>query len=215
MRTLRLCLTLHIDKAALAENDVATLTKSACDEQVWPQIQQLLDTKPCRASCFVATGYVAGDLKTNFIVETDRPRNIPLDENSLPEFKDQLIDSIEDCLSDWEIVISNPARDEYVAEAGFDEDDYDVANIFGNDYDRLGDIIEQYVSGLNMFQEQISAMQMEEIVGSVICELKDILNERGSRVLTEDEEHEILVDLANTFDNWRLLSREEKGGWEN
>lgn len=67
-------------------------------------------------------------------------KEIPCVENHLPEFFGQIIDIFEDFLEEKGVVLTNPEREERLEE---EEDPETVAIIYGSDYDRLLEPLEQ------------------------------------------------------------------------
>ena len=73
-------------------------------------------------------------------------------ENDMPELKGQFVDILEDALAETNAVIPNEDRDEAVKDG---EDPEELAIIYGEDYDIIGDTVEHII--LNYCLDKIPA----------------------------------------------------------
>lgn len=113
------------------------------------------------------------------------------DINNLAEFKGQIIDVYEDFCEKNNIRIKNPDKEQYDKEAGYAPGE-NAAIIFGDDYDTLGDLIEEFVRDNN----GIPLNEQDELTQSLNEAFLQILIQRG--VLGD-----IGLDLNNLYEAWR------------
>lgn len=132
-----------------------------------------------------------------------------LTEDSVAEFKGQIVDILEDYLQERGITLKSEERNETIREG--DADKQEVAIIFGSLYDIIGDEIDYLIEYYNLFRTGSFSYYREET--DAICSIADsylrVLEEGG----LDDETFEIVdwchlrAKILEMFVNWELTPR--------
>ena len=111
--------------------------------------------------------------------------------NDVAEMKGQIVDIFEDFCTAKGITITNPEKDVYDKEAGYEPGE-NVAIIFGDDYDSITNVVDDCAENN---KREITSFR-------AVVEFSTICAARGSRKPTIKESNELEVKVRETLDNW-------------
>lgn len=133
--------------------------------------------------------------------------------NEVAEFKGQLVDTLEDWLYDQKgIMPSDLPNDDRDA----DSDDDNTAIIYGEDYDTIGDAIEEQLDKYKLIGRE-NAVSNPQVIAAVIEAIYDGYMEvivkiqpswlkDGEKLLDADDERRIKQDIRFTFQTWGIFA---------
>lgn len=126
--------------------------------------------------------------------------------NNLAEFRGQVVDVFEDFCDEYGIRIENKERDEYNAEAGYEEGE-NTAIIFGSDYDLIADEVTDRVNNADG-KESFTPDEVSDIADALMDIFDNqILKERGTIIFVCDPlKVELKKGIVDTFRAWDLIS---------
>lgn len=129
-----------------------------------------------------------------------------LDQNSLAEFKGQIVDVFEDYLCEHNIVLVNTDRTNAIADGEVDEED--AAVIYGDQYDIIGDIIEEIVNDYDLLDTKTVMLdgQFENISEDLMVAFGELLAIGEADISINDVDTDNLTDTIKTiFVRWDLV----------
>lgn len=127
-----------------------------------------------------------------------------LNQDNLAEFKGQIVDVFEDFCDDKQISITNPEKDAYDKECGYEEGE-NCAILFGDDYSAIADEFEQAVYDYSLFDNEFPNFDsMSNTIENSINAFTGILAERGSRQITTGESVYLAGKLVVMLKHWNL-----------
>lgn len=126
--------------------------------------------------------------------------------NNLAEFRGQVVDVFEDFCDEYGIRIENKERDEYNAEAGYEEGE-NAAIIFGGDYDLIADEVTGRVNNA-AGKESFTPDEVSDIADALMDIFDNqILKERGTIGFVCDPlKVELKEGIVDTFRAWDLIN---------
>ncbi len=132
------------------------------------------------------------------------PEEIASEDNSLAEFKGQVVDIIEDYLEANDITFTNPEKEEYDKEAGYGPGE-NGAIIFGSDYDIIADEIEMLLvkdGKLEKIKDEDVRHICSDIVGTLSSQ---ILWPRAKVFLLKENADELIEKLSDLLRVWDIV----------
>jgi hypothetical protein len=126
--------------------------------------------------------------------------------NDLAEFKGQIIDIFEDYLDEKNVKLINPERDAEIAENNTEED---LAIIYGDHYDIIGDEIEYAVNTHNLYQTPMSDKTALDVADNIMTAFNNVLRiGKASFMVSEDDPEKLRNKIIETFIRWHVLHKE-------
>ena len=119
--------------------------------------------------------------------------------NDRAEFKGQIVDIFEDYLDNNGYKLNNAERDQAIEDGDYDDPD-EAANIWGDDYDAIGDEVEF------MLDNNGTSVAKANIV-PIISAFENLCDRSNISISTK--EHDILIQkVTETLTNWSIAVTE-------
>lgn len=115
--------------------------------------------------------------------------------NDRAEFKGQIIDIFEDYLDNNDYKLNNVERDQAIEDGDYDDPD-EAANIWGDDYDTIGDEVEF------MLDNNGTSIAKTNIVP--IISAFENLCDRSNISISTKEHNALLQKVTETLTNWGI-----------
>lgn len=113
--------------------------------------------------------------------------------NDRAEFKGQIVDIFEDYLDDNGYKLNNAERDQAIEDGDYDDPD-EAANIYGDDYDAIGDEVEFMLDNNGVIIAKANIIP-------IISAFENLCNR--SSISVSNEEHDALLQkVTETLTNW-------------
>ena len=129
------------------------------------------------------------------------PEELASEDNSVAEFKGQIVDVIEDYLAENDITFENPEKEEYDKEAGYKPGE-NGAIIFGSDYDIIVDEVEMLLIE-NGCIVKVQDEDMRRICSDIVGTLSSQILWPRAKVFLLKENADVLIEkLTELLKAW-------------
>lgn len=131
-----------------------------------------------------------------------------LTENSteLAELRGQMVDILEDALTEKGATIQNEDRDAAIEDG---EDEEELAIIYGEDYDVIGDVVQELILDGGLEGNPVRGeVEQQKYVEAVFASYEELIGkaEFPDGGFTEKEIAELKKSIGETFANWKLFA---------
>ena len=135
-------------------------------------------------------------MERNYKVNDEyRASDFVFDEHSSEraEFKGQIVDLFEDWLDENDYQFKNEERDEAIEDGDY-EDESEAAHIWGDDYDKIADRVEQVLK---------TDVIDDDCIRSIVSEFTELCD-RNDIPVTDDIRETFVNKVTDTFNKWEI-----------